>query len=66
MAYPGRNELHLNTATIIEAVQLYLNRNAASKGPKVTDVTFNQRTSGCFFVVTVEGRPDTPEGGSSR
>lgn len=38
----GNNTLELNTATIIEALQEYLDKRMGEFAPKVTDVTGQQ------------------------
>lgn len=58
----GNNELHLNTATIIEAVQLWLDSKMVS-APTVTDIKAGNRIDGVFVVEVSSdaGRPEAPQ-----
>ncbi len=59
----GNNDLHLNEATIIEAMQQWLDREMPKDTPKVTGVkTKSEGYSGSTFVVSVinEEKGTTP------
>lgn len=42
----GNNKLHLNQATMIEALQYYLEREMPTNTPKVTEVSQGQSRGG--------------------
>ena len=50
----GRNTLFLNTATMIEAVQEYLERRMHADAPDVTGFTAERAESGVGFVYRVD------------
>lgn len=57
----GNNSLHLNEATMIEAVQEYLNARMLSAAPKVTSVKAeNSSAYSATFIVNVEEMNPTP------
>lgn len=55
----GTNELHLNTATMIEAVQLWLDSKMPHGAPTVTSVKPGAR-SDHMFVVELSSDADRP------
>ncbi len=55
----GNNELHLNTATVIEAVQMWLDSKMPHGAPTVTSVKASGR-SDCMFVVDLSSDADRP------
>lgn len=57
----GNNELHLNTATMIEAVQMWLDSKMPRGAPTVTQVKPNGRTDS-MFVVELSSEADRPPG----
>lgn len=46
----GNNELHLNTATMIEAMQQWLDAKMTHAAPTVTDVRVLEKTDRTFIV----------------
>ena len=56
----GNNELILNTATMIEAVQEWLDRRMPEHAPQVNHVTSKPDGSGMFTVSLMER--ETPNG----
>ena len=59
----GKNILHLNAATLMEAVQEYLDKRMGPYSPKVTAIKDAGTTYTDEFKVSVEERePDAPNG----
>jgi hypothetical protein len=57
----GNNELHLNTATVMEALQMWLDAKMLASAPTVIDVKSAQGRD--VYVVTVSStaqRPSAP------
>lgn len=55
----GNNELHLNTATMIEALQYWLDHVMLQNTPTVTGVKSESGSHG-IFIVNVSGEADRP------
>jgi hypothetical protein len=53
----GNNELPVNEATMIAAVQMYLNSITAGHAPKVTGISavVDIRNDGSVFLIKVDG-----------
>jgi len=56
----GSNELHLNEATIIEALQFWLDAKLKVPVPTVTGVKTNDAYGSKTFVVSVSSEADKP------
>lgn len=52
----GNNKLELNEATMIDAIQEYLNKRMTIHAPKVTSVKSSKEGLSDGFTVTVEER----------
>ena len=55
----GNNELHLNTATVMEAVQQWLDNKMPTSSPTVTHFKSSGKGDG-VFVVEVSSDADLP------
>lgn len=56
----GNNELHLNEATLIEALQFWLDAKLKVPAPTVTGVKMNDAYGSKTFVVSVSSEADRP------
>lgn len=59
----GKNTIQMNTATVIEAVQEYLDRRFMRDAPRV--VSFDKHGHAAMFVVGVAERDDDGSGGET-
>ena len=58
----GTNQMHLNEATMVEAVQVWINKIFADglyhTAPKVTGVKIKSRRQSDIFIIDLEERKD--------
>lgn len=52
----GRNTMSLNTATMIEAMQEYLDKRMGEHAPRVMNVEADSRGMGSSFKIETEGK----------
>jgi hypothetical protein len=58
--FKGNNELHINHATMMLAVQMWLDATMTNP-PKVTSVSASTQYGADQFILKIEEKPDDPQ-----